>query len=316
MGIQDRERETVTPFGSEVNSVHVSTHPAGRNQIVAGLSAHRHMPLYYLTTMRACLLLFYLVQLGHCCLPGPFGLGPAFGSKFPNIFHLLSIILVIKSKTYFRTFSGNNRWEIGTAGRLANPLTGIHLPPGTGIVDINRCFIAFCIFEKYRRYLLKRNNIISLIFFLFFKRYNFVFSHKSCYCIYIYKRSADGLDSTCEFKRVGEASNGEGFYVGWKVTSLKTNRANKLTGIHSSPSGDDDALFLIAEFPGFRRERMKERFVLESPEYLMGRGFEAYLGFNKYLATQSIELNICEDPQGVKYVYVIQMYLIHYIIWF
>uniref|UniRef100_A0A8R1DR47 MAM domain-containing protein n=1 Tax=Caenorhabditis japonica TaxID=281687 RepID=A0A8R1DR47_CAEJA len=27
--------------------------------------------------------------------------------------------------------SGNNRWEIGTAGRVANPLTGINLPPGT-----------------------------------------------------------------------------------------------------------------------------------------------------------------------------------------
>lgn len=27
--------------------------------------------------------------------------------------------------------SGNNRWEIGTSGRVANPLTGINLPPGT-----------------------------------------------------------------------------------------------------------------------------------------------------------------------------------------
>ncbi|PAV64747.1 hypothetical protein WR25_26237 [Diploscapter pachys] len=27
--------------------------------------------------------------------------------------------------------SGNNRWEIGSAGRISNPLTGIHLPPGT-----------------------------------------------------------------------------------------------------------------------------------------------------------------------------------------
>ncbi|CAI5455998.1 unnamed protein product [Caenorhabditis angaria] len=27
--------------------------------------------------------------------------------------------------------AGNNRWEIGVSGRVSNPLTGIHLPPGT-----------------------------------------------------------------------------------------------------------------------------------------------------------------------------------------
>ena len=27
--------------------------------------------------------------------------------------------------------AGNNRWEIGSANRVSNPLTGIHLPPGT-----------------------------------------------------------------------------------------------------------------------------------------------------------------------------------------
>lgn len=50
--------------------------------------------------------------------------------------------------------SGNNRWEIGTPGRATNPLTGVHLAPGSGTLQMNSLFtqpvvIEICLAQKF-----------------------------------------------------------------------------------------------------------------------------------------------------------------------
>ncbi|CAI5456042.1 unnamed protein product [Caenorhabditis angaria] len=111
----------------------------------------------------------------------------------------------------------------------------------------------------------------------------------------------DEPDAQCDYKRSGIGAKGEGYFVGWKITSIVNNKANKLTGIHITPGKDTDSSFLVADFTGFRKypkEKPADRYVLEAPEFTVSDSPETYLGFKKYLYTKGLFLSVCEDGQG------------------
>ncbi|CAJ0954259.1 unnamed protein product, partial [Mesorhabditis belari] len=107
----------------------------------------------------------------------------------------------------------------------------------------------------------------------------------------------------CGYTTIGRGALGDGYDKGWKIITVPSNIANRLTGIHVPPGSKesieqekaDENPFFVAEFPGFNRTRREHKFVLEAPEFEGPLGTRAWLGFQKYLATQGIEIAVCED---------------------
>ncbi|WKY15795.1 hypothetical protein Q1695_000910 [Nippostrongylus brasiliensis] len=62
-------------------------------------------------------------------VPSPFASMPVQSALFESCLELSCNPSDLSCK--FWRSAGSNRWEIGTAGRISNPLTGINLPPGT-----------------------------------------------------------------------------------------------------------------------------------------------------------------------------------------
>uniref|UniRef100_A0A8R1DF28 MAM domain-containing protein n=1 Tax=Caenorhabditis japonica TaxID=281687 RepID=A0A8R1DF28_CAEJA len=110
----------------------------------------------------------------------------------------------------------------------------------------------------------------------------------------------DQKNAPCDYKRSGSGSQGEGYLVGWRITSVNKNVANKLTGIHHSPGSSLDSNFLVANFQGFRRNKVEDRFVLEAPEFTVTDAQGAYLSFRKYLYTKGLYLSVCEDGYATR----------------
>ncbi|CAI2356706.1 unnamed protein product [Caenorhabditis sp. 36 PRJEB53466] len=105
----------------------------------------------------------------------------------------------------------------------------------------------------------------------------------------------DQRNAPCDYKRSGSGSHGEGYLVGWRITDVKKNVANKLTGIHVSPGSTKETNFLVANFVGFGRSKTEDRFVLEAPEFTISDASGAYLSFRKFLSTKGLYLSVCED---------------------
>ncbi|CAL2049553.1 unnamed protein product [Caenorhabditis brenneri] len=105
----------------------------------------------------------------------------------------------------------------------------------------------------------------------------------------------DQQNAPCDYKRSGTGASGEGYLVGWRITSPKRNVANRLTGIHVSPDPSRDSAFLVANFLGYSRGKTADRFVLEAPEFTISDAQGAYLSFRKFLSTKGLYLSVCED---------------------
>ncbi|KAF1747441.1 hypothetical protein GCK72_023903 [Caenorhabditis remanei] len=105
----------------------------------------------------------------------------------------------------------------------------------------------------------------------------------------------DQHNAPCDYKRSGTGASGEGYLVGWRITSVKRNVANKLTGIHTPPDSSKEKPFLVANFVGFSRGKTADRFVLEAPEFTISDAPGAYLSFRKFLSTKGLYLSVCED---------------------
>ncbi|UMM39991.1 hypothetical protein L5515_016799 [Caenorhabditis briggsae] len=105
----------------------------------------------------------------------------------------------------------------------------------------------------------------------------------------------DQENAPCDYKRSGSGASGEGYLVGWRITTVKRNIANKLTGIHTSPDSSKDKPFLVANFLGYNRAKTVDRYVLEAPEFTISDAPGAYLSFRKFLSTKGLYLSVCED---------------------
>lgn len=127
----------------------------------------------------------------------------------------------------------------------------------------------------------------------------------------------DQQNAPCDYKRSGTGASGEGYLVGWRITSAKKNVANKLSGIHASPEPSKgkcisftikilirfaDSSFLVANFMGFSRTKSEDRFVLEAPEFTISDAPGAYLSFRKFLSTKGLYLSVCEDGYATRLV--------------
>ncbi|CAB3400511.1 unnamed protein product [Caenorhabditis bovis] len=110
----------------------------------------------------------------------------------------------------------------------------------------------------------------------------------------------DDQNAVCDYQRAGYGAKGEGYTTGWRITSTKENRANKLTGIHMSPNNNDTYPFLVANFVGFRRTPVVDRYVLEASEYAISDTPNAYLSFKKFLSAKGLLLSVCEDGTASK----------------
>ncbi|CCD72286.1 MAM domain-containing protein [Caenorhabditis elegans] len=110
----------------------------------------------------------------------------------------------------------------------------------------------------------------------------------------------DQQNAPCDYKRSGTGASGEGYLVGWRITSAKKNVANKLSGIHASPEPSKDSSFLVANFMGFSRTKSEDRFVLEAPEFTISDAPGAYLSFRKFLSTKGLYLSVCEDGYATR----------------